>query len=97
MIMCMSYFVGSALQLVYFSREAGGNPRSTAVHAKVDEAASLMNQTVAKLTSTLEKAAEEAETISGKEVVDTTKLGSVRILSCNFVAHNFTKSKRLFW
>lgn len=58
--------VGSALQLVYLSREAGGNPRPTATHAKVDEAASLMSQTVAELTSMLEKAGGEARLISGE-------------------------------
>ena len=58
--------VESALQLVYSSKEAGGNPRSTAAHTKVDEAAKLMNQAVADLTATLEKAGGEAGLISGE-------------------------------
>lgn len=56
----------SALQLVYASKEAGGNPRSTASHGKVDEAAALMNQAVVDITATLEKAGGEAGLISGE-------------------------------
>lgn len=55
----------SALQLVYASKEAGGNPKSTASHTKVDEEARLMNQAVVELTATLEKARGEAGLISG--------------------------------
>ena len=51
---------------MYASKDAGGNPRSTAAHAKVDEAAALMNDAVADLTSTLEKAGGEAGLISGE-------------------------------
>ena len=51
---------------MYSSKEAGGNPRSTASHAKVDEASQLMNQAVAELTATLEKAGGEAGLISGE-------------------------------
>ena len=50
---------------MYASKEAGGNPRSTAAHVKVDEAATLMNQAVVDLTATLEKAGGEAGLISG--------------------------------
>ena len=57
----------SALQLVYASKDAGGNPKSTAAHDKVDEASTLMNQAVSELTATLEKAGGEAGLISGKE------------------------------
>ena len=55
----------SALQLVYAAKEAGGNPKSSAAHVKVDEAAVFMNQAVADLTATLEKAGGEAGLISG--------------------------------
>lgn len=51
---------------MYSSKEAGGNPRSTAAHAKVDEASYLMHQAVVDLTATLEKAGGEAGLISGK-------------------------------
>ena len=52
---------------MYASKDAGGNPKSTAAHDKVDEAATLMNQAVSELTATLEKAGGEAGLISGKE------------------------------
>ncbi len=65
----MCVCVESALQLVYSSKEAGGNPRSVTSHAKVDEATTLMDQAVIDLTATLEKAGGEAGLISGEGVV----------------------------
>ena len=60
------HILESALQLVYASKESGGNPKSTASHAKVDEAAAFMQQAVVELTATLEKAGGEAGLISGE-------------------------------
>ena len=53
---------------MYASKEAGGNPKSTTSHTKVDEATALMNQAVVDLTATLEKAGGEAGLISGKDM-----------------------------
>ena len=55
----------SALQLMYAAKEAGGNPKSTRAHVKVDEAAVLMQEAVSDLTQTLDKAGGEAGLISG--------------------------------
>ena len=56
----------SALELVYASKEAGGNPKSTSSHEKVDEAGKLMHKAVSDLTETLEKAGGEAGLFSGE-------------------------------
>ena len=50
---------------MYAAKEAGGNPKSTKSHAKVEEAAVLMHEAVSDLTQTLEKAGGEAGLISG--------------------------------
>ena len=55
----------SALQLMYAAKEAGGNPKSTRAHVKVDESAILMQEAVSDLTQTLDKAGGEAGLISG--------------------------------
>ena len=55
----------SALQLMYSSKEAGGNAKSTSSHVKVDEGAQLMQRAISELTETLEKAGGEAGLFSG--------------------------------
>ena len=50
---------------MYAAKEAGGNPKSTRAHVKVDEAAVLMQEAVCDLTQTLDKAGGEAGLISG--------------------------------
>ena len=50
---------------MYAAKEAGGNPKSTRAHVKVDEAAVLMQEAVSDLTQTLDKAGGEAGLISG--------------------------------
>jgi talin len=54
----------STLQLVYASKDAAGNPKSTAAHAKVDDAAELLTEAVGDLTQLLEKAGGDAGLIS---------------------------------
>lgn len=68
----------SAVELMYSAKEAGGNPKSTAAHGKVDEKASLMQKAVNELTYTLEQAGGEAGLISGELV---THYGSSRMSS----------------
>lgn len=58
----------SALQLVYTSKEAGGNPKSTDSHGKVDESARLMVSAADELIALLEKAGAEAGLITGEPV-----------------------------
>ncbi len=54
------------LQLMYASKESGGNPKSVEAHGKVDEAAHMMANAANDLTLTLEKAGGEAGLITGK-------------------------------
>ena len=65
-----SYFNISenALRLVYASKESGGNPKSTAAHDKVDEAASLTQQAVTDLLAMLEKNEIEDKLLTGERV-----------------------------
>ena len=72
----------SALQLIYASKEAGGNPKSTAIHGKVDEASVLMGQAITELTATLEKAGGVAGLTSGEISVYTV---CIRVDSLFFV------------
>ena len=62
----MCVFIESTLQLVYASKEAGGNVKSTASHIKVDEACKLVEQAAVELTSTVESAGGMDGLISGK-------------------------------
>ena len=62
----MCVCVESALQLVYASKETGGNVRTTAIHHKVDESSVLVEQAAVELTATLEKAGGIAGLIHGK-------------------------------
>ncbi|XP_071545978.1 talin-2 isoform X1 [Panulirus ornatus] len=54
-----------ALQLVYASKEAGGNPKATHAHPDVDDAADTMKDTLQELLSTVEAIATEAGVVSG--------------------------------
>jgi len=65
-VVCLCVHVESALQLVYASKEAGGNVKSTASHVKVDEASVLVDQATIELTSTLENAGGMDGLITGK-------------------------------
>ena len=51
------------IQLMYAAKEAGGNPKSTRAHVKVDEAAVLMQEAVSDLTQTLDKAVTRNQTL----------------------------------
>ena len=51
--------------MVYASKEAAGNPRSTTAHAKVEQSAELLSEAVGDLTQLLEKAGGDAGLISG--------------------------------
>lgn len=52
---------------MYASKEAAGNPKSTAAHGKVDQAAELLTEAVGDLTQLLEKAGGEAMLVSGQQ------------------------------
>ncbi|KAG7155036.1 Talin-2-like, partial [Homarus americanus] len=54
-----------ALQLVYASKEAGGNPKARHAHPDVDDAADTMKETLQELLSTVETIATEAGVVSG--------------------------------
>lgn len=54
-----------ALQLVYVSKEAGGNPKAIHDHPDVDDAADTMKETLQELLSTVETIATEAGVVSG--------------------------------
>ncbi|KAG0722917.1 Talin-2 [Chionoecetes opilio] len=54
-----------ALQLVYASKEAGGNPKATHAHPDVDDAADTIKETLQELLSTVETIATEAGVMSG--------------------------------
>lgn len=54
-----------ALQLVYASKEAGGNPKATHAHPDVEDAADTMKDTLQELLSTVETIATEAGVVSG--------------------------------
>ncbi|KAK4327375.1 hypothetical protein Pmani_002156 [Petrolisthes manimaculis] len=54
-----------ALQLVYASKEAGGNPKATHAHPDVDDAADTMKETLQEVLSTVETIATEAGVVSG--------------------------------
>ena len=56
--------VESALQLVYASKEVGGNPKSGAHHL-VDEGADFLNKAVKELSETIQKAGSEMGVING--------------------------------
>merc|ERR1719193_2036756 len=47
--------VESAQQLLYAAKESGGNPRSTHIHADIDESTDAMGATLAELRTTLDK------------------------------------------
>ena len=55
----------SAVELMYAAKDAGGNPKNTTAHGKVDEKASFMQKAVNELTYTLEQAGGEAGLITG--------------------------------
>lgn len=59
----------AGLQMVYASKESGGNPKSTESHAKVDQAARFMVDAAAELTELLEKAGAETGLIIGELIV----------------------------
>ena len=61
-------------QMVYASKEAAGNPKSTTSHAKVEQSAELLSEAVTDLTELLEKAGGDAGLISGLFVICTTSL-----------------------
>ena len=63
---CVCVCAESALQLVYASKEAGGNVKSTASHTKVDEASKMVEQAAMELTATLESAGGMAGLVSGQ-------------------------------
>ena len=52
---------------MYASKEAGGNPKSSDAHGKVDEKARFVVKAVQELTFTLEEAGGEAGLITGEE------------------------------
>ena len=55
----------AGLQMVYASKESGGNPKSEESHGKVDEAAKLFVDAAVELTELLEKAGAESGLITG--------------------------------
>ncbi|XP_041458339.1 talin-1-like isoform X4 [Lytechinus variegatus] len=55
----------SSLQLLYVSKESGGNPKALQTHGAVDEAAQGSKEAVADLIATLEEAASEFGVVSG--------------------------------
>ncbi|XP_078579993.1 uncharacterized protein LOC144864098 isoform X21 [Branchiostoma floridae x Branchiostoma japonicum] len=55
----------SALQLVYTSKEGGGNPKATHAHAAIDEAAEGMKEAVDDLLKTLDESASETGAVFG--------------------------------
>ena len=55
---------------MYASKDAAGNPKSTAAHAKVDDAAELLTEAVGDLTQLLEKAGGDAGLISGQPILN---------------------------
>ena len=59
-----SYFT-TPLQLVYASKDAAGNPRSTVAHGKVEQEGKLLSEAVDDLTQLLEKAGGDAGLVSG--------------------------------
>ena len=56
----------AGLQMVYVSKESGGNPKSTEAHAKVEEAAKFFTDAAVELTELLEKAGAETGLIVGR-------------------------------
>ncbi|XP_071498741.1 talin-1-like [Diadema antillarum] len=55
----------STLQLLYVSKESGGNPKAVHTHPAVDEAAQGMKEAVDDLMTTLEEAASEFGIVTG--------------------------------
>ncbi|XP_073240951.1 talin-like [Porites lutea] len=55
----------SAAQLMYATKEGGGNPKSVHSHPDIDEAAQGMKEAVKDLGQTLEEAASESGVVSG--------------------------------
>uniref|UniRef100_A0A1X7VGP0 FERM domain-containing protein n=1 Tax=Amphimedon queenslandica TaxID=400682 RepID=A0A1X7VGP0_AMPQE len=55
----------AGLQMVYASKESGGNPKSEEAHGRVDEAAKLFTDAAVELTELLEKAGAESGLITG--------------------------------
>ena len=56
----------AGLQMVYVSKESGGNPKSTEAHAKVEEAAKFFTDAAVELTELLEKAGADTGLIVGR-------------------------------
>ncbi len=54
---------------MYAAKVAGGNPKNTAAHGKVDEKATFMQKAVNELTYTLEEAGGEAGLITGTHTI----------------------------
>ncbi|GIY58861.1 talin-2 [Caerostris extrusa] len=67
----------SALQLIYASKEAGGNPKATHIYCELDESADGMKDALHDLLQTLESAATEAGVVTG--LVDTINKSIVKV------------------
>ncbi|GFT39672.1 talin-2 [Nephila pilipes] len=67
----------SALQLIYASKEAGGNPKATHIYCELDESADGMKDALHDLLQTLEAAATEAGVVTG--LVDTINKSIVKV------------------
>ncbi|XP_068221988.1 talin-2 isoform X2 [Palaemon carinicauda] len=70
-----------ALQLVYASKEAGGNPKAIHAHPDVDDAADTMKETLQELLATVETIATEAGVVSGLVESITTAMHRIEDLS----------------
>lgn len=66
-----------ALQLIYASKEAGGNPKATHIHCEIDESADGMKDALQDLLHTLEAAATEAGVVTG--LVDSINKSIIKI------------------
>ena len=74
-------------QMVYVSKEAAGNPRSTAAHAKVEQSANLLTEAVVDLTQLLEKAGGDAGLISGTVTHHAVQEGGESLTICLLVLY----------
>ncbi|XP_042904301.1 talin-2 isoform X1 [Parasteatoda tepidariorum] len=66
-----------ALQLIYASKEAGGNPKASHIHCELDESADGMKEALHDLMRTVECAATEAGVVTG--LVDTINRAIVKV------------------
>ncbi|XP_054725014.1 talin-1-like isoform X2 [Uloborus diversus] len=66
-----------ALQLIYASKEAGGNPKATHLYCEIDDSADGMKDALQDLLQTLELAATEAGVVTG--LVDSVNKSIVKV------------------